>query len=40
MVTFNSNFELILTQLQATLYNRATFERQQIEEPLFFDLNE
>ena len=29
MVTFNSKFELILTQLQATLYNHATFERQQ-----------
>ena len=27
-MTFNSKFELILTQLQATLYNHATFERQ------------
>ena len=30
MVTFNSKFELILTQLQATLYNRATFECQHM----------
>ena len=28
MVTFNNKFELILTYLQDTLYDRATFERQ------------
>ena len=35
MVTFNNKFELIWTKLQATLYNRATFERQQVPMPLF-----
>ena len=34
MVTFNIKFELILTQLQATLYNCATFERQHMP-PVF-----